>query len=126
MNCIVTCKHLVGPVHRPYARVTARMAPWSPSVGPRSKQMSRVMIFHSSAEDTAGSSKANESALENPWAAPGYKGAVVSQLPLATQAAVFAAIAIGIAAGTYVWCTAIGPAISPYIPPFPKCSAAAG
>jgi hypothetical protein len=54
----------------------------------------------------------------NPWAQPGYKGAVVSQLPESQQAAAFAAIAAGIAAGTVLCAGVIGPAVSAHLPAF--------
>lgn len=60
---------------------------------------------------------------QNPWAQPGYKGAVVSQLPEAQQAAAFAAIAAGIAAGTFLCAGVVGPAVSAHLPSFLQVTA---
>lgn len=50
------------------------------------------------AADPKQSAKVTEE-VGNPWSQPGYMGAVVSQLPEQQQAAAFASIAAGIAAG---------------------------
>lgn len=54
----------------------------------------------------------------NPWAQPGYLGAVVSSQPEDTQRTVFAGILAAIAAGTVLSCSVLGPAISAYLPSF--------
>lgn len=53
-----------------------------------------------------------------PWAAAGYKGAKVSQLPVAGQIASVAAIFAGIGIGTAASCTIIGPAVADAAPGF--------
>lgn len=59
----------------------------------------------------------------NPWAQPGYKGAAVSQLPESQQAAAFAAIVAGIAAGTVLCTGVVGPAVSAHLPSFLQVTA---
>lgn len=54
----------------------------------------------------------------NPWAQPGYLGAVVSQMPEEQQRTVFVGILAAISAGTVVSCSVLGPVISAYLPSF--------
>lgn len=92
-------------------------APFRPCSGavPRStsKRPHSLTIRKASDSDRAA---ANEQ--ENPWSKPGYKGALVSQLPEQQQAAAFAAIAAGIAAGTVLCAGVAGPAVSAHLPSF--------
>jgi hypothetical protein len=71
----------------------------------------------------AADTKQTAVATQNPWAQPGYKGAVVSQLPESQQTAAFAAIAAGIAAGTVLCAGVVGPAVSAHLPSFLQVTA---
>jgi hypothetical protein len=62
----------------------------------------------------------------NPWAQPGYLGAVVSSQPEDTQRTVFAGILAAIGAGTVLSCSVLGPAISAYLPSFLQGGGASG
>eukprot|EP00899_Mesostigma_viride_P004021 jgi/Mesvir1/1361/Mv12282-RA.1 len=59
-----------------------------------------------------------EAEEENPWAKPGYKGAVVSQWPEPAQAAAVAAIFSGLGVGTAFCCTQVGPWFAQNLPWF--------
>lgn len=52
------------------------------------------------------------------WAAPGYRGAWVSSLPKSSQAALFAAIAVFLGAGTAFTASVAGPYMSAHLPSF--------
>eukprot|EP00951_Prasinocladus_malaysianus_P022714 scaffold191233_cov32-Prasinocladus_malaysianus.AAC.1 len=53
---------------------------------------------------------------ETPWAAPGFKGAKVSQFPDPSQAAIVAAIFGALGVGTVISCTYIGPFLESTLP----------
>lgn len=94
---------------------STRTATLSPSSRTATPSTTTTVVTRASA-DTKSSSTGESSS--NPWAQPGYLGAVVSSLPEEQQRLVFAGILVAIGAGTAVSCSVLGPAISAHLPSF--------
>lgn len=57
-----------------------------------------------------------ETTFDPPWSAPGYRGATVSSLPAAAQAASVAGVWAALGAATYLTCAVVGPAVADAFP----------
>lgn len=88
----------------------------------RPSTSSKRWAIPSAKTDEAPAAAGAAAADKYPWAQPGYKGAVVSQMPASNQAAVIAAIAVGLGVGTAVNASVLGPAVSQHLPSFLQAS----
>lgn len=88
----------------------------------RPSSSSKRWAIPSAKTDEAPAAAGAAAADNYPWSQPGYKGAVVSQMPASNQAAVIAAIAVGLGVGTAVNASILGPAVSQHLPSFLQVS----
>lgn len=97
---------------------SSRLAPSGLTCRSRPRTATTVTRASTDTKPASTAAGAPSTASTNPWAQPGYLGAVVSSMPVEQQRAVFIGILAAIGAGTVVSCSVLGPAISAYLPSF--------
>ena len=94
--------------------VPSRVAAGSRLPGPARAPLRRVHLAARAEVDVEVETA--ETTFDPPWSAPGYRGAAVSSLPAAAQAASVAGVWAALGAATYLTCAVVGPAVADAFP----------